>query len=108
MRRKTFAITGLAAAMLVSGLATRSWADRDNDQRQNGVNVIEATFGRTTVPIYNGCPAIAPGNVTAPVHDACQGLKNCEYVVSLSVLGDPAEGCWKSFDVTYQCARDRN
>jgi hypothetical protein len=101
------ALTVLATVAIVS-FATTSWADRDNDNRQNGVNVIEATFGGTTVPIYNDCPTIAPGNVTASVHDTCQGLKNCDYTVQLSVLGDPAPGCWKSFDVTYQCARDRN
>ena len=94
---------------MILSFATRSWADRDNTQRRNGVNVIEATFGGTTVPIHVGsCPVIAPGNVTAAVHAACQGLKTCEYTVQTAVLGDPAFGCWKSFEVTYQCAENRN
>ena len=109
MNRRTLVTTVLAAGLIVSVFATRSWADRDNDQRQNGVNVIEATFGGTTVPIYvESCPPVAPGNVTIPVHDACQGLKNCNYTVNRDAIGDPAPGCWKSFEVTYQCARDRN
>lgn len=108
MTRRTFAITGLALVMFVSSFATTSWADRDNGQRRNGVNVIEATYGGTLVPIYNFCPAVAPGNVTAAVHDGCQGLKNCDFTVDQAVLGDPASGCWKSFEVTYQCAQNRN
>src|SRR5688500_16815358 len=105
MTRRTFAITALTLGILVSSFATISWADRDNGQRRNGVNVIEATFGGETFPVHVGvCPVIAPGNVTAAVHAACQGLKTCEFTVQLAVLGDPAEGCWKSFEVTYQCA----
>ena len=106
--RKTLAITALAVFMLVLPLATRSFADRDGGQRRNGVNVLEATFGGTTVPIYNGCEEIAPGNVTSIVHAACQGQKTCEFTVELSVLGDPSPGCWKSFEVTYQCAMNPN
>jgi hypothetical protein len=109
MTRRTFAITGLTVAILVSSFATSSWADRDNGQRRNGVNVIEATFGGTTVPIHvDACPVIEPGNVTAAVHDACQGLKTCEFTVDPALLGDPASGCWKSFEVTYQCAQNSN
>ena len=109
MTRRILAITGLSLVMLVSSFATRSWADRDNGQRRNGVNVIEATYGGTTVPIYvEFCPAIAPGNVTGAVHAGCQGLKNCEFTVDQAILGDPAFGCWKSFDVTYQCAQNPN
>ena len=108
MTRKTFAITGLALAIVVLTFATRSWADRDGAQRQNGVHVIEATYGGTAIPVYNGCPAIAPGNVTAPVYAACQGQKTCVFTVDQSLIGDPAEGCWKSFEVTYQCAMNRN
>jgi len=108
MTRRTFAITGLALAILVTSFATSSWAQRDNDHRRNGVNVIEATYGGTTVPIYNGCPVIAPGNVTSPVHAACQGQKTCVFTVDQGLIGDPAFGCWKSFEVTYQCAMNAN
>jgi hypothetical protein len=94
--------------MVVLSFATRSWADRDGGQRRNGVNVIEATYGGITVPIFNDCPDIAPGNVTAPVHAACQGQKTCVFQVDQNVIGDPAFGCWKSFEVTYQCAMNRN
>ena len=108
MTRKTFAITGLVLAIVALSFATTSWADRDGGQRRNGVNVIEATYGGTTVPIFNSCPVIAPGNVTAPVHDACQGQKTCVFTVDQALIGDPAFGCWKSFEVTYQCAMNRN
>ena len=109
MTRKTFAITGLALAIVVLTFATSSWADRDGGQRRNGVTVIEATYGGTTVPIHvEECPAIAPGNVTGPVYAACQGQKTCVFIVDQSIIGDPAPGCWKSFEVTYQCAMNRN
>jgi hypothetical protein len=26
----------------------------------------------------------------------------------VTIIGDPAFGCWKSFEVTYQCAMNRN
>ena len=107
--RRTFAITALTLSIVVLSLATTTWAGRDSGQRRNGVNVIEATYGGTTVPIYvEDCPVIAPGNVTEPVHAACQGLKTCVFTVDQSIIGDPASGCWKSFDVTYQCAQNRN
>jgi hypothetical protein len=109
MRRTTFGVTLLVAGMLVSSSATTSRADQDNPHRKNGVNVIEATFGGTTVDIFaDFCPVVTPGNVTIPVHDACQGQNNCDYTVDTAVLGDPDFGCWKSFEVTYQCAANRN
>jgi hypothetical protein len=110
MTRRTFAFTAAALSLLVVlSFATRSWADRDGGQRRNGVNVIEATYGGVTYPVYVWeCPSIAPGNVTAPVHAACVGQKTCTFKVDQAIIGDPAEGCWKSFDVTYQCAMNRN
>jgi len=108
MTRKTFATTALVLGIIVLSFASSSSAQRDNGHRRNGVNVLEATFGGTTVPIYNDCPVIAPGNVTSPVYAACQGKKSCDYTVDTSVIGDPAFGCWKSFEVTYQCAMNGN
>jgi len=94
-------VLAFVSVFAVSGAA-------DQGSRRNGVNVVEATYGGTLVPIFNDCAPVATGNVTAPVHDACQGQKTCTFAVDQTVIGDPAFGCWKSFEVTYQCAEDRN
>ena len=124
MPRRTVAITALVLGMLVSLFATRSLADRDNGDpgisdgqhippvppgrggpipRRFSVFVVEATYGGTTVPIFvESCPVIEPGNVTAAVDAVCEG-QQCAFTVDTAVIGDPAFGCWKSFEVTYHC-----
>src|SRR4051794_31273842 len=95
--------------LICSFFVVSSSADQTNTHRRNGVNVLGATHGRTLVPIndYSSSPA-RMGNVTAQVAAACQGQKTCTFTVGQDLIGDPAYGCWKSFDVLYQCAENGN
>jgi hypothetical protein len=44
------------------------------------------------------------GNVTNHIAGECNGKSNCTYTVDYTVIGDPAPGCVKDFDVRYTCA----
>ena len=59
------------------------------------IAVRQATYGAN-------CGA-APGNVTGPLQNACNGLASCDYVVDYTVLGDPVAGCAKDFSVDWVC-----
>ena len=61
-----------------------------------GIRVISATYG-------GNCGA-KQGNATASLASACNGKSACEYTVSVGVLGDPANGCSKSFVAEHECA----
>ena len=64
----------------------------------NGLNVLSATYG------YN-C-GVRQGNATSEVARTCDGKSECQYVVDVRKLGDPASGCAKNFVVDYACAPD--
>ncbi|KPL51930.1 hypothetical protein [Prosthecomicrobium hirschii] len=68
-----------------------------NDPDQNVIRVTSATYGASC--------RVAPGNATYDVAARCNGLPFCNYKVSYKVLGDPAYGCKKDFQVRYQCGR---
>lgn len=57
---------------------------------------VEATYGMNC-----GVPV---GNVSDRVSDSCQGRASCTFTVDVTVLGDPAGGCGKAFDVTWRCS----
>jgi hypothetical protein len=59
-----------------------------------GVSNIQATYG-------GNCHAPI-GNVTDKVNSIIQGGSNM-IPISNGTFGDPAEGCGKSFDISYQC-----
>jgi peptidoglycan/LPS O-acetylase OafA/YrhL len=63
-----------------------------------GIRVVSATYGPN-------CGAKL-GNATAALSAACNGKRHCEYAVSVDVLGDPANGCAKSFVSDHECAPD--
>jgi peptidoglycan/LPS O-acetylase OafA/YrhL len=62
----------------------------------NGLDVLSATYGAN-------CGA-RRGNATAEVAQTCNGKNECQYVVDVRKLGDPATGCAKNFVVEYECA----
>jgi hypothetical protein len=43
------------------------------------------------------------GNVTWAAEPACAGQAACDLLVAPVVLGDPAEGCGKDFEVVWAC-----
>ena len=74
------------------------------------VAVGTATYGLNcrnfSVPA-NLSNSAAPGNASAPVKRACNGLTRCEYTVDVLIIGDPANSCGKEFLVEYRCTGSR-
>jgi hypothetical protein len=64
----------------------------------SGLRIRTATYGGNC-----GAPS---GNVTRDVAQSCSGRPDCNYVVDVDHLGDPARGCGKDFLVEYSCAPD--
>jgi peptidoglycan/LPS O-acetylase OafA/YrhL len=60
-----------------------------------GMEILSATYGQN-------CGARI-GNATADVRAMCHGKSGCSYVVDVTRLGDPANGCQKDFTATYRC-----
>jgi hypothetical protein len=66
-------------------------------------NTIVATYGASC---NNEGYNVASGNVSAKVNDLF--IQNPNYTsfsipINNTVFGDPAGGCWKSWDISYQC-----
>jgi peptidoglycan/LPS O-acetylase OafA/YrhL len=61
-----------------------------------GINVVSATYGKN-------CGGLE-GNATQFLIGSCNGEEKCRYVVDVNVLGDPANGCGKDFDVKWLCS----
>lgn len=59
------------------------------------MHILRATYGES-------CGA-ALGNVSWAADSACEGREACELPVSQALLGDPAEGCEKDFEVLWAC-----
>jgi tetratricopeptide (TPR) repeat protein len=64
----------------------------------SGLNIHSATYG-------GNCGA-ASGNATRDLVNSCSGRVDCEYIVDVERLRDPAPGCGKDFVVQYSCAPD--
>jgi hypothetical protein len=60
------------------------------------LNIRMATYGAN-------CGALT-GNVTDDLARSCNGRSDCNYIVDVDRLGDPAPRCSKDFVVDYQCA----
>jgi peptidoglycan/LPS O-acetylase OafA/YrhL len=112
-KRLSFAISAaLALALLsVSGQATKS--DRLIEYVHGlfakpgpKMLVVSASYGRNcSTGLGNPLAAnsTGTGNVTAKVREHCRFTAFCVVRVDDAWLGDPAPGCAKDFDVTYQC-----
>lgn len=59
------------------------------------IQVISATYGAN-------CGAAA-NNVVNYIANECNGRQQCDYVVDYTKIGDPAPGCQKTYDVTWNC-----
>lgn len=87
---------GVAAVLIILAI---SWSAIDAvSSATSGVRVLSATYGAN-------CHAQA-GNATRAIGKSCGGKENCDYIVDVNILGDPASGCAKNFSVDYQCAPD--
>ena len=63
----------------------------------HGIQVVSATYGANC-----GAPA---GNATTDFKAQCQDDDACRYVVDVTVLGDPKQGCKKDFQASWTCGR---
>ena len=62
---------------------------------------------RNIFATYGGnCKNVIIGNATKHVSKECKGKRECEYIVDVNKLGDPAQGCGKEFEVEWKCGRD--
>ncbi|MBY6200038.1 hypothetical protein KUV65_01565 [Maritalea mobilis] len=59
------------------------------------INVLSATYGANC--------GVPQGNVTGHIAGQCNGQATCDYRVDYTVIGDPAVGCAKEYDVVYDC-----
>ena len=70
--------------------------------------VVSASYG-LNCPTGTSDPEAAnltpAGNATAKIRELCRFTAFCVVQVGHSWLGDPAPGCAKDFDVTYQCGK---
>ena len=71
---------------------------QSNTQAQNQ----QATIAVTSATYGGSCKA-PKGNVTQALQTACNGKASCQYMVSVTVLGDPARGCQSDFVVEWTC-----
>ena len=72
----------------------------------DAINVVEATYGLNCTgfePTNGTANKVFPGNATSHVAGACNGQQSCDYAVHWQLIGDPAFGCAKTFNVSYRC-----
>jgi hypothetical protein len=70
------------------------------------VTVLSATYGLNCRAFTVEAPAVnwaGPGNITQKIKDRCDLSAKCTVSVDVDELGDPASGCGKDIDITYQC-----
>ncbi|WP_316187578.1 MULTISPECIES: hypothetical protein [unclassified Bradyrhizobium] len=75
----------------------------------SGIQIVEATYGRNCRffrPPYPGINMFRRNNAGIFMRNECRGRDHCTVPVSVSEIGDPAQGCGKDFSVVYQCAGD--
>lgn len=98
-RPAALAMVPLAGALLAVGLEhVRAMAEARVLAVTSGIAIQSATYG-------GNCGA-ASGNATTQVRAACNSRFECDYVVDVHKLGDPANGCGKAFSAQYQCVTD--
>jgi hypothetical protein len=78
--------------------ASMSGATMSDPTVDSGLNIRAATYGGNC-----GAPS---GNATKDLANSCNGRADCNYIVDVERLRDPAPGCGKDFQVEYSCAPD--
>jgi hypothetical protein len=94
------AIVGYGAYSIATG--TDSQMPPLRSLGEGTIEVLEATYGKSCRPQFD----IATGNATSAVAGACNGFGACAYTIDVAVLGDPANGCGKDFEVRWRCGRE--
>jgi hypothetical protein len=65
---------------------------------KSGVQIVSATYGAS-------CGGVA-GNATKDLQAKCEGEQVCNYVVDVTVLGDPKPGCMKEYEAQWTCGKN--
>ena len=65
--------------------------------RLNSIKIEEATYGE------NCSNGVKLGNATQYASKACNGRAQCNILISVQELGDPAPGCGKDFSLRLRC-----
>jgi hypothetical protein len=87
MIAKRFASIGVAVALLIACAMQAKGADT--------ITVVSGTYGAN-------CRA-PTGNKTSFLAKACNGKTTCSYKVEVTILGDPAYGCAKTYVAQWRC-----
>jgi peptidoglycan/LPS O-acetylase OafA/YrhL len=99
------------AVVAVTGEAAQSerlaaYVHRLLYHNRSEVVVVSASYGlncRTFAVAPPATNSATPGNVTDKIRRYCRFSAQCDVVVDVNWLGDPAGGCGKDFSVEYQC-----
>jgi hypothetical protein len=67
----------------------------------NPITIEEATYGA------NCGKSVKAGNVTPFAAKACDSRITCNISISVLELGDPAQGCWKDYSLSFRCGNQK-
>lgn len=73
------------------------------------LGILEATYGwncRRFKPWAGRANTVSRGNVTDKIRSKCR-VAPCRYTVDHEIIGDPAYGCEKDYEVKYRCGSSR-
>jgi hypothetical protein len=75
------------------------------------IQIVEATYGMSCKDFKVLAPnenRVKIGNATEALKRECSGKRGiCPFTVNVTVLGDPASGCGKDFEVKWRCGTNR-
>lgn len=61
------------------------------------INIVDGIYGAS-------CVKIEKSNARESLRRNCNGRASCDYVVNVTILGDPAPGCSKDFKAEWRCS----
>jgi hypothetical protein len=111
-RRSIFVVQGLAIAAVllwIVALAARQWLAPPL-VGPNLIRIDEATYGESClhfVPPAGNINRVRMGNATELAYQACNNTDVfCPVYIDRVKFGDPAAGCEKDFNISWQCGKD--
>jgi hypothetical protein len=78
---------------------------RPSKPSKGKIKIIEATYGwncKNFKP-WEGKPNTVSRNNDKKIRPECDGKSTCKYRIDYKLIGDPAYGCQKEYEVTYKC-----
>ena len=112
-----FVCSILMGVSIKAGFAAPGAAE---EHRQNGIQILSATYGRLIDRNYSlYCEQLPQNEVEEYIEsmianngdralitlkEACENKKSCSYLIDHTVIGDPVVGCPKKFELEYRCS----